>query len=133
MLIAGLCLWGSPYIAYQLSVGRVYEGVSTTISSWVGQLVGAGIEYYSSSMAASISRQAETMQAQGQYSGEVTRAEAGREAGYLGIRARQSEKLAQLFAQRGQQISLANAGRDFQNAATYQQSMHNYRTMMAGR
>src|SRR4030095_15800414 len=37
MLISGLCLWASPYIAYQLSVGRVYEGVSQTISSWVGQ------------------------------------------------------------------------------------------------
>src|SRR5262245_20660770 len=36
MLIAGLSLWSAPYIAYQLSVGRVYEGVSQTISSWAG-------------------------------------------------------------------------------------------------
>ncbi|MCI0389660.1 MAG: hypothetical protein MOB07_12985, partial [Acidobacteria bacterium] len=87
MLIAGLCLWGSPYIAYQLSVGRVYEGVSTTVSSWVGQLMGAGIEYYSSSLASSISRQAEVTQAQGQYFGEVTRAGAGLERDNLQARA----------------------------------------------
>jgi hypothetical protein len=62
MLIAGLSLWGAPYIAYQLSVGRVYEGVSSTISGWVGHLVGAGIGYYSTAVAASISRQAENTQ-----------------------------------------------------------------------
>ena len=87
MLIAGLCLWGAPYIAYQLSVGRVYEGVSTTISSWAGQIAGAGIEYYSSSMAASLSRQAEVMQAKSQEFAEVTRAGAGLERDNLQARA----------------------------------------------
>ncbi|MGH9754590.1 MAG: hypothetical protein ACREA2_17580 [Blastocatellia bacterium] len=37
MLISGLSLWGAPYIAYQLSVGGVYDSVSQTISSWAGQ------------------------------------------------------------------------------------------------
>lgn len=133
MLIAGLCLWASPLIAYHISMGRVYESVSTTVSSWTGALVGAGIEYVSSSMAAAVTRQAEQIQAQAAYSSEVTRAEAGQVAGNLGVRARQTEKLAQLFAQRGQQIYLANAGRDFQNSSVYAQNIQNYSTMMAGR
>jgi len=36
MLIAGISLWVSPYIAYQLSFGGVYETVSQTISGWAG-------------------------------------------------------------------------------------------------
>jgi hypothetical protein len=133
MLIAGLCLWASPVIAYQISVGRVYESVSTTISGWTGALVGAGLEYVSTSMAAAVTRQADQTQAQGAFNAEVARADAGLIAGYMGIRARQGEKLAQIFAQQRQQTTLANAGRDFQNSLAYAQSMHTYRTMMAGR
>lgn len=43
MLISGLSLWASPYIAYQLSFGGVYETVSQTISGWAGQFKGAVI------------------------------------------------------------------------------------------
>jgi len=111
MLIAGLSLWGSPYIAYQLSVGRVYEGVSTTISSWVGQLVGAGVEYYSSSMAASISRQAETTQAQGVYFGEVTRASEGKEASDTSARANKIRSLSQTESNRVAGIYAADAAK----------------------
>jgi hypothetical protein len=102
MLISGLCLWGSPYIAYQLSIGRVYEGVSTTVSSWVGQLVGAGIGYYSASMAAGIQRQADTLQAQGGFNAEVTRATTGQAAADLNARSAKLEKTI------GQQGSLIN-------------------------
>ncbi len=87
MLIAGLCLWAAPYIAYQLSMGRVYEGVSTTISSWVGQVIGAGLEYYSAATAARITRQAEALQAEGGYSAEVIRAGAALDRDNLQARA----------------------------------------------
>lgn len=50
MLIAGLSLWGTPYIAYQLSVGRVYDGVSQTISGWAHQFMGPGAGYYRGAM-----------------------------------------------------------------------------------
>ena len=59
MTIAGLSLWMSPVIAYKVAMGQVYESVSSTVSSWAGALVGAGIELYSSAIAASISNQAE--------------------------------------------------------------------------
>ena len=87
MTIAGLSLWMSPVIAYKVATGQVYESVSTTISGWAGALVGAGIELYSSSIAASISNQAERAQAQGQYMGEVTRAGTAFEGGNLNARA----------------------------------------------
>src|SRR5262245_18717548 len=83
MTIAGLSLWVSPVIAYKVAMGQVYESVSSTVSSWAGALVGAGIEFYSSAIAASISNQAERAQAQGQFLGEITRARTAYEAGRI--------------------------------------------------
>ena len=83
MTIAGLSLWMSPVIAYKVAMGQVYESVSSTVSGWAGALVGAGIELYSSAIAASISNQAERAQAQGQYLGEMTRAGTAYEAGRI--------------------------------------------------
>jgi hypothetical protein len=87
MTISGLSLWASPFIAYKVAAGQVYESVSSTVSGWMGAIVGAGIELYSSSLAASITRQAEEKQAQGQYQSEVTRATAGFERDNLQARA----------------------------------------------
>src|SRR5215813_10863038 len=83
MTIAGLSLWMSPVIAYKVAMGQVYESVSSTVSSWAGALVGAGIEFYSSAIASSISNQAERAQAQGQFLGEITRAGTAYEAGRI--------------------------------------------------
>ncbi len=83
MTIAGLSLWMSPVIAYKVAMGQVYESVSSTVSSWAGALVGAGIEFYSSAIAASISNQAERAQAQGQFLGELTRAGTAYDVGKL--------------------------------------------------
>jgi hypothetical protein len=83
MTIAGLSLWMSPVIAYKVAMGQVYESVSSTVSGWAGALVGAGIELYSSAIAASISNQAERTQAQGQFLGEMTRAGTAYEAGRI--------------------------------------------------
>jgi hypothetical protein len=87
MTLSGLSLWASPFIAYKVASGQIYESVSSTISGWMGAIVGAGIELYSSSLAASITRQAEEKQAQGQYQSEVTRATAGFERDNLQARA----------------------------------------------
>ena len=118
MAIAGLSLWMSPVIAYKLASGQIYESVSSTLSGWMGAIVGAGVELYSATAAASITRQAEQMQAQGNYAGEVTRAEAGKDAGKLQIQARQGKELSQLFAQRDQQKALAKAHERYGNAST---------------
>src|SRR5215510_1528690 len=83
MTIARLSLWMSPVIAYKVAMGQVYESGSSTVSSWAGALVGAGIEFYSSAIASSISNQAERAQAQGQFFGEITRAGTAYEAGRI--------------------------------------------------
>ncbi len=87
MTLSGLSLWASPFIAYKVAAGQVYESVSSTVSGWMGAIVGAGIELYSSSLASSITRQAEEKQAQGHYQSEVTRATAGFERDNLQARA----------------------------------------------
>jgi hypothetical protein len=131
--VAGLSLWASPLIAYRVASGQIYESVSSTISGWMGAIVGAGIEFYSASAAAQITNMADQMQAQGGFGAEMMRAEAGKNAGELGIQARQAKELRQLFAQRDQQIGLADAGAILQNNAAYQQYMQTYRSLMAAR
>jgi hypothetical protein len=131
--VAGLSLWASPLIAYRVASGQIYESVSSTVSGWMGALVGAGIESYSAAGTAQLTRQAEQIQALGGFGAEMARAEAGKEAGKLGIQAERGAALAQVFGQRDQAINLANAGRDFQNNAAYQQYMQSYRSLMAAR
>jgi hypothetical protein len=53
MMIAGLILWMSPYIAYQLSTGSLYEVAASTAST-----LGGGMQYYATSIAGSILQQA---------------------------------------------------------------------------
>ncbi len=87
MTLSGLSLWASPFIAYKVATGQIYESVSSTLSGWMGAIVGAGVELYSSSLASSITRQAEEKQAQGHNQSEVTRATAGFERDNLQARA----------------------------------------------
>src|SRR5262249_26338608 len=116
MLISSLSLWGSPYIAYQLSVGRVYEGVSQTISSWVSTLAGAGIGYYNASLGASISRQADVLQADAQKEAEGIRASAGAEAGERFARAAKILGQTQTNASASYQNTMASLGAKYQIA-----------------
>lgn len=124
MAVVGLSLWLSPFIAYKISMGQVYESVSSVVSGWVGAIVGAGIELYSASTAAALNNQAERTQAQGAYTGEVSRATAGFEAGNLGVKARQIASIAsahgsqiaalgQIYGARSQAIMTAQAGMVF--------------------
>ena len=62
MGLGALCLYGTPFISLYLLSGRVYESVATVASSWMGAIVGTGIEKYSAEAAASVNRQAETTQ-----------------------------------------------------------------------
>ena len=73
MLVTGLCVWFSPVIAYKVSMGQVYESVSTTVSGWAAAIVGTGVSLVSAQAAAALSNQAERTQAEGAYKGEVTR------------------------------------------------------------
>ena len=59
MGLGALCLYGTPFISLYFLSGRIYESVATVVSSWMGAMVGTGIEKYSAEAAASINRQAE--------------------------------------------------------------------------
>ena len=47
MGLGALCLYGTPFISLYFLSGRVYESVATVTSSWMGAMVGTGIEKYS--------------------------------------------------------------------------------------
>jgi hypothetical protein len=124
MLITGLCVWFSPVIAYKVSMGQVYESVSSTVSGWAAAIIGTGVELVSAQAAAALGNQAERTQAEGSYRGEVTRSTAGLEAGNLGVRARQIAAIAgarggqvaalgQIYAARTQAVMSAQAGMMF--------------------
>src|SRR6267142_1568545 len=73
MGLGALCLYGTPFISLYLLSGRVYESVATVVSSWMGAMVGTGIEKYSAEAAASVNRQAEATQYNAGYQADVTR------------------------------------------------------------
>src|SRR5215813_6871860 len=98
MGLAALCLYGSPFISLYFLSGRIYESVATVVSSWMGAIVGTGIEKYSAEAAASINRQAETTQYNAGYQADVTRATGQQEGGNLRAQGQRSAQLASIQA-----------------------------------
>jgi hypothetical protein len=144
MLGAGLALWVSPFIAYSIAMGRVFESVSQTASQYAASFVGAALEWVSANTAARISRQAEKIQIEGANQGEQERARGDKRAADLGAQARLAQavqgaktqqiiSLSQIHANLSNQVGIANAGRDFQNASLNIQYLQNYRNWMAAR
>lgn len=109
MGLGALCLYGTPFISLYLLSGRVYESVATVVSSWMGAMVGTGIEKYSAEAAASINRQAETTQYNAGYQADVTRSGGQQEAGNLRAQGQRSAQLASIQAGLTGQIA-ATAG-----------------------
>ena len=93
MGLGALCLYGTPFISLYLLSGRIYESVATVVSSWMGAMVGTGIEKYSAEAAAALNRQAEATQYTAGYQADVTRAGGQQEA--ANTRA-QGQRIAQL-------------------------------------
>src|SRR5262249_29597935 len=87
MLVSALALFASPYISYRIASGQVFEGVSGVMSGWMGALTGMVVEVAGVRQAASIERQAQTIQAHGSYGAEVTRAGASFETGNIEVQA----------------------------------------------
>jgi hypothetical protein len=98
MGLGALCLYGTPFISLYILSGRVYESVATVVSSWMGAMVGTGIEKYSAEAAASINRQAETTQYNAGYQADVTRSTGQQEAGNLRAQGQRTAQLASIQA-----------------------------------
>lgn len=102
MTVTALCLWISPVIAYQISMGRVYEGVSNAASTWAGAVVGTVMEWYNANVAAKLNQQAATIQATAAYDADTNRAGGELQAANLAAKARQVTSIGQV---RGSQIA----------------------------
>src|SRR6266404_5680783 len=96
MALGALCLYGTPFISLYFLSGRIYESVATVVSSWMGAMVGTGIEKYSAEAAASINRQAETTQYNAGYQADVTRSAGQQDAGNLRAQGQRSAQLANI-------------------------------------
>jgi len=98
MGLGALCLYGTPFISLYFLSGRIYESVATVTSSWMGAMIGTGIEKYSAEAAASINRQAETTQYGAGYQADVTRSGGQLEAGNMRAQGQRSAQLASIQA-----------------------------------
>src|SRR5437762_10734455 len=98
MGLGALCLYGTPFISLYILSGRVYESVATVVSSWMGAMVGTGIEKYSAEAAASINRQAEATQYNAGYQADVTRSSGQQEAGNMRAQGQRTAQLASIQA-----------------------------------
>ena len=109
MGVGALCLFGTPFISLYLLSGRIYESVATVFSGWTGAIIGTGIEKYSAEAAASLNRQAETMQYNAGYSADVTRSGGQLEAGNVRAQGQRASQLASIQAGLTSQVA-ATAG-----------------------
>ena len=89
MLVNGLILWLSPYLAYRIATGQVFEAVSSTASGWMAAIIGSAVEFQGLKAGASLQRQAENTQTEGAYKAEMTRAKGSLDASNIGANARQ--------------------------------------------
>lgn len=119
MGLAALCLYGTPIISLYFLSGRIYESVATVVSSWMGAMIGTGIEKYSAEAAASINRQAENTQYGAGYQADVTRSGGQFEAGNMRAQGQRTAQLASIQAALTGQLA-ATAG-----AATTQRMIIN--------
>ena len=96
MGLGALCLYGTPFISLYFLSGRIYESVATVVSSWMGAMVGTGIEKYSAEAAASITRQAEATQYHAGYQADVTRSGGQLEAGNMRATGQRASQMASI-------------------------------------
>jgi hypothetical protein len=124
MVINGLMLWLSPYLAYRTATGQIFEAVSSTASGWMAAIVGSAIEYTGLKAGASLQRQAENTQTQHGYQAETTRAKAALDASNLGANSRQISGHANIEGNR--QATLAAIAGGAQTARGMAQSSANF-------
>lgn len=98
MGLGALCLYGTPFISLYLLSGRIYESVATVVSSWMGAMVGTGIEKYSAEAAAALNRQAESTQYTAGYQADVTRSGGQQESSNMRAKGHQISQLASIQA-----------------------------------
>ena len=121
MTIVGLSLWLSPLLAYRISMGQVYEGVSSAVSGWMAAITSTALELFASLKSAALNQEAANIQAEAGYGSSTTQAGGEFQAANLAARARQtmgvgavrgnqSAQLSQIYASRTNQLLTTQAG-----------------------
>src|SRR6185369_17072779 len=110
MGLGALCLYGTPFISLYLLSGRIYESVATVVSSWMGAMVGTGIEKYSAEAAAALNRQAEATQYTAGYQADVTRSGGQQDAANMRAQGHRISQLASIQAGLTGQIGATQGG-----------------------
>ena len=121
MLGAGLALWVSPFIAYSIAMGRVFEGVAQQASQIAGSIVGAAVEWVSANAGAKIGRQADNVQTQGAYDSEKARALGEYNYANAGAQLRRMQAIGQARAQQASGLGGVWANWAYQTGATTNQ------------
>src|SRR5829696_2524623 len=112
MLVNGLMLWLSPYLAYRVATGQVFEAVSSTASGWMAAIVGSAVEFQGLKTGAALQRQAVNTQTQGAYQAEMTRAKGSLDASNIGANARQIAAHANIEGNKVPTLSAIAGGAD---------------------
>jgi hypothetical protein len=129
MAISAIALFFSPVIAYQISTGRLYEGITNAVSTAAGMVSGFVMEAATSIRASLLSQDAARIQAQAGFDSETTRAGGERQAADLAVKGRQiaSEsgvegnrfaQLANAYASQRMQTGSINADKAYQLDST---------------
>ena len=132
MTISAIALFFSPVIAYQISMGRLYEGISNAVSTAAGMVSGFALEAATSIRGSLLNQDAARIQAQAGFEGETKRAAGERQAADLSVKGRQFaaeaniegnrfSQLANTYASQSTQIGSINADKAYQIAANNEQ------------
>jgi hypothetical protein len=132
MTISAIALFFSPVIAYQISMGRLYEGVTNAVSTAAGMVSGFALEAATSIRGSLLSQDAARIQAQAGFEAETKRAGGERQAADFGVKGRQLaaeaniegnrfSQLASAYGSQKTQVGSINADKAYQIAANNEQ------------
>jgi hypothetical protein len=105
MIFFGLLMaLGTPWLSYQLAMGRVFESVSGSLTNFAGSLSSAAVSAYSVAASAAFTKQAEEKAAFGQAQAEAVTARAARKAADIGTAATLASTLGLSRAEANSQV-----------------------------
>jgi hypothetical protein len=65
MLVGALCMFATPFLAYRLASGQIFEALSSTAFGWMGSLTSFGVSAYTAAASAQVSAETEVATATG--------------------------------------------------------------------
>jgi hypothetical protein len=85
MLVCSLSLLASPALSYKISMGQVFESVSSSVAMWIGSIAGQAAELYGAKVSADLENMARMTEIRAGRDASYALAEARRDAGELSV------------------------------------------------